>query len=44
MRFVLTPKQYEGRDDPNTIFPSGIHDGFSEGSKKLMRDGWRDDT
>ncbi|KAF3051235.1 hypothetical protein E8E11_008464 [Didymella keratinophila] len=30
------------RDDPDTLFLSAIHDSGKEGSKKLMRDGWRD--
>jgi len=33
-----------GRDDPSTLFLSAIHEGFSEGSRKLMRDVWRDGT
>ena len=33
-----------GRDDPSAAFLSGIHDGFSEGSKKLMKGEWRDST
>ncbi|KAF2684224.1 GroES-like protein [Lentithecium fluviatile CBS 122367] len=32
------------RDDPDTTFLSAIHDGSSEGSKKLMRTVWRDGT
>jgi threonine dehydrogenase-like Zn-dependent dehydrogenase len=32
------------RDDPDTMFLSAIHDGPSEGSKKLMREVWRDGT
>ncbi|CAO2647479.1 Nn.00g084010.m01.CDS01 [Neocucurbitaria sp. VM-36] len=30
------------RDDPDTLFLSAIHDSGAEGSKKLMRDTWRD--
>lgn len=30
------------RDDPGALFLSAIHEGGSEGSKKLMRDLWRD--
>jgi threonine dehydrogenase-like Zn-dependent dehydrogenase len=48
---TLTPGQLvfadcviHGRDDPDAIFLSAIHDGPSEGSKKLMRDIWRDGT
>ncbi|KAK6613455.1 isopropanol dehydrogenase [Botrytis cinerea] len=33
-----------GRDDPSTLFLSAIHDGFSQGSKRLMRDVWRNGT
>jgi threonine dehydrogenase-like Zn-dependent dehydrogenase len=33
-----------GRDDPSAIILSGIVDGSSEGSRKLMRDVWRDST
>lgn len=33
-----------GRDDPDTLFLSAIHDSGAEGSKKLMRDVWRDGT
>ncbi|KAJ4320230.1 hypothetical protein N0V94_003494 [Neodidymelliopsis sp. IMI 364377] len=32
------------RDDPDTKFLSAIHDSSTEGSKKLMRDVWRDGT
>jgi threonine dehydrogenase-like Zn-dependent dehydrogenase len=33
-----------GRDDPSILFLSAINEGFSSGSKKLMRDVWRDGT
>ena len=33
-----------GRDDPQAIFLSAIHEGGSDGSRKLMRDIWRDGT
>ena len=33
-----------GRDDPEAIFLSAIHEGGSDGSRKLMRDVWRDGT
>lgn len=33
-----------GRDDPGAIILSGIADGSSEPSRKLMRDAWRDST
>ena len=32
------------RDDPDTLFLSAIHDSHAKGSKKLMRDVWRDGT
>ncbi|KAI1084180.1 GroES-like protein [Whalleya microplaca] len=31
-----------GRDDPDALFTSAIHEGFTAGSRKLMRDVWRD--
>jgi len=31
-----------GRDDPSNLFLTAIHDGLTQGSKKLMRDVWRD--
>lgn len=47
----LTPGQLvyvdpvvRGRDDPGAIFLSGVTDGGSEGSKKLMQGEWRDST
>ena len=33
-----------GRDDSSAIFLSAIHEGGSDGSRKLMRDVWRDGT
>lgn len=30
-----------GRDDPSSLFLSAIHEGSSDGSRKLMRDLWR---
>ena len=33
-----------GRDDPDALFLSAIHEGFSKGSKKLMQNVWRDGT
>lgn len=32
------------RDDPDSMFLSAIHEGITPGSKKLMRDVWRDGT
>ncbi|KAK3674051.1 hypothetical protein LTR78_005898 [Recurvomyces mirabilis] len=31
-----------GRDDPDSVFLTAIHEGMTEGSKKMMRDTWRD--
>ncbi|KAH7412399.1 alcohol dehydrogenase [Cadophora sp. MPI-SDFR-AT-0126] len=33
-----------GRDDPTCAFLMGIHEGYSEGSRTLMRGEWRDAT
>ncbi len=33
-----------GRDDPTARFLLGIHEGFTEGSRKLMHGEWRDTT
>ncbi|TVY56002.1 Alcohol dehydrogenase 1 [Lachnellula cervina] len=33
-----------GRDDPDALFLTAIHEGYTEGSKKLIRDVWRDGT
>lgn len=33
-----------GRDDPTAVFLSGIHEGLTEGSRKLMHGEWRDST
>ena len=33
-----------GRDDPDNIFLAGIHEGYTEGSKKLMHGEWKDST
>ena len=30
------------RDDPDSLFLMAIHEGFRDGSRKLMRDVWRD--
>ncbi|KAF2798587.1 GroES-like protein [Melanomma pulvis-pyrius CBS 109.77] len=32
------------RDDPDSLFLSAIHDSSADGTKKLMRDVWRDGT
>lgn len=48
---ILTPGQLvyvdcfiRGRDDPNAAFLSGVHEGFTEGSRKLMHGEWRNST
>lgn len=48
---ALTPGQLvfvdsfvKWRDDPDAAFLLGVHEGFSEGSKKLMHGEWRDAT
>ncbi|MCJ1249698.1 hypothetical protein MMC30_006924 [Trapelia coarctata] len=33
-----------GRDDPSAAFLHGIHEGFTDGSRKLMHGEWRDST
>jgi len=32
------------RDDPTNVGLSGIHEGFGESSRRLMKGGWRDST
>ena len=41
---VLVDCTIRGRDDATAVFLSGITQGFSEGSKKLMEGEWRDST
>ena len=48
---ILTPGQLvhmdcviRARDDPTAAFLSGIHEGFTDGSRKLMHGEWRDST
>ena len=43
-QLVLIDSTIHGRDDPSAIMLSGITDGYSEGSKKLMQGEWRDST
>ncbi|KAK4551513.1 hypothetical protein LTR86_011120 [Recurvomyces mirabilis] len=31
-----------GRDDPDSVFLTAVHEGMTDGSKQLMRDVWRD--
>ena len=41
---VLVDCTVRGRDDATAVFLSGIHEGFSEGSRTLMGGEWRDST
>lgn len=48
---LLQPKQLvfidcfvQGRDDPNAAFLLGVHEGHTEGSKKLVHGEWKDAT
>lgn len=41
---VLVDCTVRGRDDATAVFLSGIHEGFTEGSRTLMRGEWRDST
>lgn len=41
---VLVDCTIRGRDDATAVFLSGIHEGYSEGSKTLMRGEWKDST
>ena len=43
-QLVLIDSVVRSRDKPSEIFLAAIHDGYSEGSRKLMRDVWRDWT
>lgn len=44
-QLVLIDCTIRGRDDPDSaVFLSGIHDGYTPGSKKLMAGEWRDST
>ncbi|RDW56933.1 hypothetical protein BP5796_13000 [Coleophoma crateriformis] len=43
-QLVLIDSVIRGRDDPTAIILSGIVDGVSEGSRKLMQGEWRDST
>lgn len=33
-----------GRDDPSSVFLLGVHEGYTEGSRKLMHGEWRNGT
>lgn len=41
---VLVDATIRGRDDPEAIFLSGIHGGYSEGARKLSQGMWRNST
>jgi len=43
-QFVYVDCVIHARDNPDTLFLSAIHDSHAEGSRKLMRDVWRDGT
>ncbi|PVH89767.1 alcohol dehydrogenase [Cadophora sp. DSE1049] len=43
-QLVLFDTFVKGRDDPTSAFLMGIHEGYSEGSRTLMRGEWRDAT
>jgi threonine dehydrogenase-like Zn-dependent dehydrogenase len=43
-QLVLVDGVIHSRDDPNDIFLHGLHEGGRLGSRKLMRDVWRDGT
>jgi threonine dehydrogenase-like Zn-dependent dehydrogenase len=43
-QLVLIDGTIRGRDDPSAIFLSGVTEGGTDGSRKLMRGEWRDST
>ncbi|KAI9652634.1 MAG: hypothetical protein M1821_008353 [Bathelium mastoideum] len=43
-KLVFVDCVVRGRDEPSALFLSAINEGSSEGSRKLMRDVWRDGT
>jgi threonine dehydrogenase-like Zn-dependent dehydrogenase len=43
-QLVYVDCMIHGRDDPDNLFVTAIHEGFSKGSKKLMREIWRHGT
>jgi threonine dehydrogenase-like Zn-dependent dehydrogenase len=43
-QLVLIDPFVHSRDDPNAAFLLGLHEGYSEGSKKLMRGEWKNAT
>ncbi|MCJ1399487.1 hypothetical protein MMC11_002689 [Xylographa trunciseda] len=43
-QLVLIDSLLRGRDDPTAACLSGVHEGFTDGSRTLMRGEWRDST
>lgn len=43
-QLVLVDSTVHSRDDPDDACLSGIHEGFTDGSRKLMHGEWRDST
>ena len=43
-KLVLIDSMVRGRDDPTAAFLLGIHEGYTEGSRTLMRGEWKDAT
>ncbi len=43
-QLVLVDSFIKARDDPGTQFLFGLHEGGTEGSRKLMGEVWRDST
>ena len=43
-KLVLVDSFIRARDEPSTAFLMGLHEGYSDGSKKLMRGEWKDAT
>ncbi|MCJ1315726.1 hypothetical protein MMC15_001046 [Xylographa vitiligo] len=43
-QLVLVDTTLRGRDDPTSVCLSGVHEGFTDGSRRLMRGEWRDST
>lgn len=43
-QLVFADCTIRGRDDPTAAFLHGIHEGFTDGSRKLMHGEWRDST
>jgi threonine dehydrogenase-like Zn-dependent dehydrogenase len=43
-QLIFVDSFIRGRDDPSAAFLFGVHEGYTEGSKKLMRGEWKDAT